>query len=101
MRLIVHANTANTVENRQEYRYRTPPMPKEHAGTIRALQKGQVWKMDGQYLRVTQVGKNLVHYKLLRTPDRRAAAVQMARQSEVLDFLNRRSATLLEGRQEI
>jgi hypothetical protein len=41
------------------------------------------------------VGKTLIHYKLLKNPEQRAAATKVAKQEEVLEYLKRRKASLV------
>jgi hypothetical protein len=52
--------------------------------------------MDGQYLMVMDVGKRLIHYRMLRKPEQRVAAVNIANRMEVASFLIRRNATLVK-----
>jgi hypothetical protein len=59
------------------------------------LLKGQLWRMEGQYLLVSDVGKKLVHYQMLRKPEQRVAAMNIANRMEVANFLVNRKATLV------
>src|SRR5215831_21365914 len=37
--------------------------------TAGPLEKGQLWKVDDAYLQIVELGKRLIHYKLMKKPD--------------------------------
>lgn len=64
------------------------------------LEKGQIWKIEGQYLHISELGKKLVHYRLLKTIGQRAARGRLANRQEVFEVLQQQQATLLNSRSE-
>jgi hypothetical protein len=50
----------------------------QSATTHRNLRKGQIWQVNNQFVLVDDVGKTLVHYRMLKRLDRKAVAVQVS-----------------------
>ena len=67
-------------------------MPKP---TFPALIKGQTWKTSKGYIRIGDIGKMLVHYRILKKPEQRAVRAQMANADSLIHFLKADSAELL------
>ena len=63
--------------------------------SVRRLEGKQLWKVDRGYVQIAEVGKRLVHYKFLRNPEQRVAAMKLAHREEVLSYLERNKAELI------
>lgn len=63
--------------------------PKRLSDGFRA---GQTWHVNNRYLYISQVGKTLVHYRMLRQPGRSAGAGHVASKQEVQAYLERFNA---------
>jgi hypothetical protein len=51
------------------------------------LKPGQTWRVNNRYLRVSEVGKTLVHYRLLKRLDRKPVVVHVASKHELSAYL--------------
>ena len=60
------------------------------------LEKGQLWKLEDGYLYIVELGKRLVHYKLLRQPSQRAVVTRLIGMGELLTYLKHNEAHLVE-----
>jgi hypothetical protein len=60
-----------------------------------ALRKGQVWKLKRGYLQIAEIGKNFIHYKMLRNLHQHGVLTQMAKRNEVTMYLKRGKALLV------
>ncbi len=62
---------------------------------ITTLEKGQIWKMGETYLKITETGKNFLHYKLTKRLQQRGLRNHMASMATVQAFLKSNRAELL------
>jgi hypothetical protein len=60
-----------------------------------ALAKGQLWKTKDSHIRIVELGKMLVHYKMLKDP-RQVRSTQMSRIDSMLAYLKTNRAYLVE-----
>ena len=59
------------------------------------LAKGQIWKTKDTHVRIVELGKVLVHYKMLKALGQ-VARVQMSRIEMMEEYLKNNKARLLE-----
>lgn len=59
------------------------------------LREGQLWKVEHGYVYIVELGKRLIHYKMLRHPSARAAVTQMIRIEALLNYLKKSEAKLM------
>jgi hypothetical protein len=60
-----------------------------------ALAKGQLWRTENAHIRIVELGKMLVHYKMLRDL-RQMRRTQMSRIDTMEDYLKTNRAQLVE-----
>ncbi len=70
-------------------------MQKEKHGTVAELAAGQLWKIEHGYLYIVELGKRLIHYKMLRHPNQRAAVTRMIGVEALLRYLDTSEAILV------
>ncbi len=70
-------------------------METETTNNLRRLAPGQLWKLEHGYLYIVELGKRLIHYRLLRQPNQRAALTQMITLEALLNYLSKNEAELL------
>lgn len=58
------------------------------------LEAGQLWKLEHGYLYIAELGKRLIHYKMLRQPNQ-IAVTRMIGIEALLNYLNQSDAELL------
>lgn len=63
---------------------------------VKALANGQIWRMAASDLEIKEVGRLLVHYKLLRK-DGRKTVTTMSAMRVVNEYLNENRAVLVQG----
>ena len=68
--------------------------------SLHHLRPGQLWKIEHGYVYIVELGKRLIHYKILRQPQMRAAVTQMIRIEALLNFLRQSDAQLIGTGQE-
>jgi hypothetical protein len=61
-----------------------------------ALAKGQLWKTEDTHIRIVDLGKMLVHYKMLRDL-RQMRRTQMSRIDTMVGYLETNGAQLVES----
>jgi hypothetical protein len=61
-----------------------------------ALAKGQLWRTEHSHIRIMEIGKLLVHYKMLRDL-RQMRRTQMSRIDSMEAYLKTNSAQLVEN----
>lgn len=61
----------------------------------RRLEPGQLWKIEHGYVHIIQLGKPLVHYRILRQPEQPVAITRMIGLEALLNFLQQSDAELL------
>jgi hypothetical protein len=59
------------------------------------LKNGQTWKLEHGYLHIVELGKRLVHYRFLKQLNQHASTIRLIGIAELLIFLKRDEATLL------
>jgi hypothetical protein len=64
------------------------------------LEAGQLWKLEHGYVQIEELGKRLIHYKMLRQPDQRATLTKLIGIEALLNYLSQSEAVLVarEGR---
>jgi hypothetical protein len=60
------------------------------------LAEGQLWKTENTYIRIVDLGRRLISYKMLRRPEQRAVATQMIGIEALAVYLRSSEATLIE-----
>jgi hypothetical protein len=60
------------------------------------LAKGQVWRTGDAYLQITDRGKRLISYKMMKERGQRAVRTQMSGIAEVEQYLKANSAKLIK-----
>jgi hypothetical protein len=60
--------------------------------SIEYLKAGQVWKVRDGYLHIVIVGKRLVHYRLLKKLQQKAASGKLASHDEIVQYLEQNKA---------
>ena len=70
-------------------------MQKDKNGTVAELEAGQLWKIEHGYVYIVELGKRLIHYKMLRHPNQRAAVTRMIGIEALLRYLDTSEATLV------
>ena len=60
-----------------------------------ALASGQLWKLDHAYIQIVELGKRLIHYKLMRQPGQRAVLTRMIGIEALAVYLRTNEATLV------
>jgi hypothetical protein len=59
------------------------------------LEKGQLWKTDSTYIQIVELGKRLIHYKMLRQPGQKAVMTRMIGIDALAVYLRANEATLV------
>ncbi len=59
------------------------------------LQSGQMWKIEHGYLYIVELGNRLIHYKMLRQQDQRAAVTRMIGLEALVNYLRHSEAELV------
>ncbi len=59
------------------------------------LATGQLWKTDDAYVQIVELGKKLIHYKLLKDPKQPVVMTRMIRTDALAVYLRMTEATLM------
>jgi hypothetical protein len=59
------------------------------------LAQGQLWKTDNTYLQIVELGKKLIHYKLLKDPRQPVVMTRLIRTDALAVYLRATEATLM------
>ena len=70
-------------------------MQTEEKDRLQDLEVGQLWKLEHGYLYIAELGRRLVHYKMLKHPDQRAAFTRMIGVDALLKYLKHSEAELV------
>ena len=70
-------------------------MQLEETNRLHRLEAGQLWKLDHGYVYIVELGKRLIHYRMLRQPDQRAAVTRMIGIESLLNYLRQSEAELV------
>jgi hypothetical protein len=62
---------------------------------LHQLREGQLWKVEHGFIFIVELGRRLVHYKMLRRPGVRTAVTQMIRIEALLNYLCQSEAQLV------
>jgi len=68
--------------------------PKKKGVTIQPFQSGQIWQMENSQVRIGEVGKTLVEYKLLKG-DTNRGPIRLTGKPALQDYLRVHKAVLL------
>ncbi len=60
-----------------------------------ALSKGQLWKTDGAYIHIVELGKTLLHYRMTRSLKQKGVITQMSAIGTMVDYLKSNEARLI------
>ncbi len=61
----------------------------------RTLEKGQLWKVEHGYVYIVELGKRLIHYKMLKHPDQKAVMTRLIGIEALVNFLRHSEAELV------
>ena len=61
----------------------------------RTLERGQLWKIEAGYVYIVELGERLIHYRMLRDPNQRAALTRMIAIEALAVFLWHSEAELV------
>ncbi len=61
------------------------------------LKPGQLWQADGAYVQIVELGKRLIHYKMLKHPNQKAVLTRMIGIEALLAYLKNTEATLVSS----
>ena len=67
----------------------------EEQNRLHGLEVGQLWKIEHGYVYIVELGKRLIHYKMLRHPNQKAAVTQMIGVEALLNYLSQSEAKLV------
>lgn len=59
------------------------------------LEKGQLWKVEHGYVYIVELGKRLIHYKMLRHPGQNAVMTRLVGIDVLAVFLRHTQAELV------
>ncbi len=60
------------------------------------LAKGQLWQLSHAYIRIVELGKRLIHYKMMTQPSEPGVRTQISARDTLLGYLKSRRARLVE-----
>ena len=61
-----------------------------------ALAKGQLWKLNNAYVEIVELGKRLIHYRMMNRPRERGARTKTSGIDTMWGYLTSRHAQLIE-----
>jgi hypothetical protein len=70
---------------------------KGHAGSTGGLAKGQLWKLNHLYIQIVELGKKLIHYRMLSDLKETGAKVKTSEVEVMWGYLKSRHAQLVES----
>ena len=59
-----------------------------------ALARAQLWKTDGGYIQIWDIGKRLIDYKAMKQPGRKAVPTQATSIDTLQEYLKSQNAVL-------
>jgi hypothetical protein len=59
------------------------------------LEAGQLWKLEQGYIYIVELGKRLIHYKMLRQPNQKGATTRLIGIEALLRYLRNSEAELV------
>ena len=69
----------------------------EEKNGLHRLEAGQLWKIEHGYIYIVELGKRLIHYKMLRQPNQKAVTTRMIGIEALLNYLRQNEAQLVGG----
>jgi hypothetical protein len=63
---------------------------------LQNLEQGQLWECAQGYVYIAEMGKRLLHYKLLKHPEQKAVITRMTGLESMQDYLKANDARLLK-----
>jgi predicted DNA-binding protein (UPF0251 family) len=72
---------------------RFPPEPAQG----QELAKGQLWQLSHAYIRIVELGKRLIHYKMMTQPSEAGVRTQISAKDTLWGYLKSRRAKLVEA----
>jgi hypothetical protein len=64
-------------------------------GSLKDLSKGQLWKANGAYILIVELGKTLIQYKMLKQERQRCVRTHMTAIANLQNYLKNQSAQLV------
>ena len=61
------------------------------------LAEKQLWRIGDRYVQISEVGKMLVHYKMLKRPGRKGIWTQSTTKSKLVEYLKFHGAVLVSA----
>ena len=61
------------------------------------LAKGQLWRLSNAYIQIVELGKRLIHYKMMSQPEETWARTQMSGIETMWVYLKTRHAQLVKA----
>lgn len=72
-------------------------MRTDETNALQNLEAGQLWKIEHGYLYIVELGKRLIHYKMLKQPHQKAVATRLIGIPALLTYLKNNEAQLVSG----
>jgi hypothetical protein len=69
-------------------------MQVEEAKDLHGLEAGQLWKLEHGYVYIVELGKRIIHYRMLREPHQRAAVTRLIGIESLLKYFRQSEAQL-------
>jgi len=66
-------------------------------GGSAGLAKGQLWKLNHAYIQIAELGKRLIHYKMMSRPGETGVKTQMSGIETMWGYLKTRHAELVKS----
>jgi hypothetical protein len=67
---------------------------KNNKKPLAPLEKGQLWKTDGGYIQIWDIGKRLIDYKMMKEPGKRGVRTQATSIDTLKEYLKTQKAVL-------
>jgi hypothetical protein len=67
---------------------------KKASKPVAPLAIGQMWKVEDRYIHIVDMGKQLIHYKILRQKNQRGVLTRMVKAETLQDYLRTNAAVL-------
>jgi hypothetical protein len=63
--------------------------------SVQKLEAGQLWRIEHGYLYIVELGKRLIHYKMLKQPHQKAVVTRMIGIQALVTYLKHNEAELV------
>jgi hypothetical protein len=70
---------------------------KQRRAGVPALAKGQLWKLNHLYIQVVELGKRIIHYRMLNDLKETGARIKTSSIDVLWGYLQSRRAKLIHG----